>query len=810
LVEVRKILSGLASPPEGRWWDLSAALLLLAALITAGMRLVATEWTDHLDLVYTMTFLGVLAGLALGQSRFSRPWTVALGLAYSLFFIPRQLSLALISTPESTLWTERLAGLSRRLAISITQLLQEEPVQDPLLFVFLVSSLTWVLGVQAGYGLTRYARSWRAILPTGVAVLVIQTYDPFVTSRAWYLAVYLLFTLLFVARVNYLRHRAHWRRELFSLPSYLGPETARVTLQITIAIILVAWSVPAVATALSPAQDAWQHLTRPWISLRNRLEHAVVSLRDQASAVYNVHRDNLALGQGGQLSDDIALVVEPQHDIPIGSRYYWRARVYDTYADGEWHTTIVSATQAVVPGYLPLLFPEVTAGRTSAFTITTALPISMLYLPGQPSFLSHAAQADLALNPDGTVDIVALHAKPPLNGGATYRVRASVNAPTIAQLRSAGTDYPAWVTDRYLQLPPNITPRFWELARQFTAGRDNPYDVAAAITTYLRHTIQYNEVVSPPPSGQEPLDWFLFDYRKGFCNYYASAEVILLRSLGIPARLASGFAQGERQVGGDIYMPGRGDNPPWSEDSDVYVVKQRDSHTWPEVYFPGFGWIEFEPTAAQPQLDRPLGEDEPGIGEGGPRPLSFDVDPGEPWEILREEFPRPMGDPLSGSDAGSGSRLWTVLTLSVLGTGLILIAIIWRRRFGPEQPVLPILLEKGLRRLNIDLPALPNRWIVHATLPFLTRAYMQINYALVRLDAPPEPADTPAERAEALRHQLPQATGPAECLLAEYHAAVYGRRPGDLHVAQQAGQTIRSLSWKAAIHRLVDRLTPRS
>ncbi len=808
-MELRETLSRLVSPPEGRWWDLPAALLLLAALITAGMRLVATEWTDHLDLVYTMTFLGILVGLALGQSRFSRPWTAALGLAYGLFVVPRQLSLALIHAPEDALWTERLARLMQRLAISITQLLQQEPVQDPLLFVFLVSSLTWMLGVQAGYGLTRYARSWRAILPTGVAVLVIQTYDPFVTSRAWYLAVYLLFTLLFVARVNYLRHRAHWRRDLFSLPSYLGSDTARVTLQITIVIVLVAWSVPAVATAISPAQDVWQRITRPWISLRDRLEHAVVSLRDQASTVYNVHSDTLALGQGGELSDDIALVVEPQHDTPIGSRHYWRARVYDTYADGEWHTTIVSTTQTIVPGYLPLLFPEVAGGRTSAFTITTALPISMLYLPGQPSFLSHAAQADLAHNPDGTVDIVALHAKPPLNGGATYRVRASLNAPAIAQLRSAGADYPAWVTDRYLQLPPNITPRVRELAHQFTVGRDNPYDVAAAITTYLRRTIPYDEVVSSPPSGQEPLDWFLFDHRKGFCTYYASAEVILLRSLGIPARLASGFAQGERQVGGDIYMPGRGDNPPWSENSDVYVVRQRDSHAWPEVYFPGFGWIEFEPTAAQPPLNRPLGEDEPDAGEGGPPPLSSDADPGEPWEMLREEIPRPVGGPLSGSDAGSGSRLRTVLTLLVLGTGLIVIAIIWRRRFGPE-PVLPILLQKGLRRLNIDLPALLNRWIVHATLPFLTRAYMQINYALVRLGAPPEPADTPAERAEALRRQLPLATGPAERLLAEYQTGVYGRRPGDLHVARRAGHAIRSLSWKAVLRRLVDRLMPRS
>ena len=95
--------------------------------------------------------------------------------------------------------------------------------------------------------------------------------------------------------------------------------------------------------------------------------------------------------------------------------------------------------------------------------------------------------------------------------------------------------------------------------------------MADAITQYLRSNITYSSTVENPPSGQDALDWFLFDSKKGFCNYYATAEVVLLRSVGIPARMVVGFAQGE------------------FEQPNLYVVRERDAHAWPEVYFPGLG-----------------------------------------------------------------------------------------------------------------------------------------------------------------------------------------------------------------------------
>ncbi len=150
---------------------------------------------------------------------------------------------------------------------------------------------------------------------------------------------------------------------------------------------------------------------------------------------------------------------------------------------------------------------------------------------------------------------------------------------------------------RYLQLPKSVTPRTRQLAEQITAGLETPYDKVIAITNYLRRNIQYVETIpDEAPVNQELIDWFLFDEKKGFCNYYSTAEIVMLRSLGIPARWAIGYAQGEllKNTSTDAS----------SDNTLTYLIRQKNSHAWPEVFFPNIGWVEFEPTATQPEIQR--------------------------------------------------------------------------------------------------------------------------------------------------------------------------------------------------------------
>ncbi|MEJ5225168.1 MAG: transglutaminase-like domain-containing protein, partial [Anaerolineales bacterium] len=170
---------------------------------------------------------------------------------------------------------------------------------------------------------------------------------------------------------------------------------------------------------------------------------------------------------------------------------------------------------------------------------------------------------------------------------SAYTVLSYLPAPTLADLRAAGSDYPPDIAARYLALPPSVPERVLALARDLTATAATPYDRAAQIEAYLRQ-FPYTLEVAPPPFGRDTVDYFLFDLQKGYCDYYASAMVVLSRAAGVPARLVVGYASGE-------YDPSRA----------VYVVRQKDAHAWAEVYFPGIGWVEFEPTAAQPRIIRP-------------------------------------------------------------------------------------------------------------------------------------------------------------------------------------------------------------
>src|SRR5262249_32722412 len=126
-------------------------------------------------------------------------------------------------------------------------------------------------------------------------------------------------------------------------------------------------------------------------------------------------------------------------------------------------------------------------------------------------------------------------------------------------------------TKRDLALPSTITTRTIGLAQDIVraAGATTRYDKAKAIEHWLRSHIKYNESIALPPNNQDPVDWVLFDKKEGYCTYYASAMIVMLRILDIPARMAAGFAQGDNTPG-----------------TALYTVRERDAHTWVEVYFP--------------------------------------------------------------------------------------------------------------------------------------------------------------------------------------------------------------------------------
>jgi hypothetical protein len=174
-----------------------------------------------------------------------------------------------------------------------------------------------------------------------------------------------------------------------------------------------------------------------------------------------------------------------------------------------------------------------------------------------------------------------------------YKVTSWAVDLTVEQLSNSTIDYPSQISSRYLQLPESVPQRVLDLANRITTGADSPFSKAERIETYLRNSYPYSLEVPAPPEGRDVVDYFLFEAPGGFCSYYASAMTVMLRAVGVPARLVTGYAMGE-------YEPAR----------NAYHVIAADAHAWVEVYFTDYGWVEFEPTAARIRFERASGNAE--------------------------------------------------------------------------------------------------------------------------------------------------------------------------------------------------------
>ncbi len=191
-----------------------------------------------------------------------------------------------------------------------------------------------------------------------------------------------------------------------------------------------------------------------------------------------------------------------------------------------------------------------------------------------------------------------------------YVVTASISSATPAELSEAGDDYPPWVVDYYLSVPFTLSERVRSLAEKVTGEAESPYDRVMAVKRFLSR-IKYDTEVSPSPPGVDGVDYFLYDQESGNCVHFASSMAVMLRSVGIPARVAVGYAPGE-----------------YNKATGSSVLRAKERHAWPEVYFPGYGWVGFEATPTiGGGLDQILAADDvfPGAG-GGEEPLLEEED----------------------------------------------------------------------------------------------------------------------------------------------------------------------------------------
>jgi transglutaminase-like putative cysteine protease len=373
-------------------------------------------------------------------------------------------------------------------------------------------------------------------------------------------------------------------------------------------------------------------------------------------------------------------------------------------------------------------------------------------------------------NSAGVKDVIAWVTAQSLSSGNQYKVRALIADPNVEDLRAAGTQYPRWVSEKYLEVPNEINPQLKELALQITQPYETVYDKTQAITSYLRNEITYtSKIADTLPRDKDPVLWVLFDYKKGFCMYYASAEVLMLRSIGIPARMAVGFAEGT-----------------FSEINWRYTVVYKDSHAWPEVYFPGIGWVEFEPTSNQPPVNRPEKKDTP---DATPT-----VDPNAGNLAANSSTPVPARGRNEPPEPEIASR--TFLTKSYLNALILMlvacmagVGIYLTRRYSIDER-LPVYLIGQYEKRGNTPPSWLHRWARWANLLPIERTFQTINLCLSWLGHPQPRHVTSQGRAEVLIGLLPSAKDQILLLLQEYQTAIYTPRREDVPAARKAALTI--------------------
>jgi transglutaminase-like putative cysteine protease len=763
-----------------RLWDFPSALFLTLALLAASQRLYATNWASGLQVALLLTVLGVIFGLALGASKFEGQGVFWLSLGYSLTLIP---FLAAWMLYQDVPWLERMISLGGRLGNSLYLFLNKQKVSDTILFVIFTSLVFWLISLLAGFGLTRRGNLPLAIAPAGILLFIIQLYDSRVGDRVVILAIYLFLCLLLLGRVTHVRKRFAWKetRVLLSAESWTDLNLAiPVT---TLVLVLIAWIIPASSQPILALRHAWENITSPLQQTRKELGNAVAGLHGQGTVVItDFYASTLTLGLSASVNDTVDLTVRVPRRVEV-NRYYWRARIFDQYVNNTWKTS-TTQTEKFTPDMLSIQLID-PRGVSGQFVFTTPRTVlTMMVTPAQPIWVSRPSVISYAPAAGAMIDPLLFNVDSPIQVGEQYTVYANIYDPTIRELRLAGTDYPTWVTDRYLQLPDDLSPRISELAQQLTAGATTVYDKTSAITDYLRNSITYSTDVQAPPEGTDPLVWFLFDSRTGFCNYYATAEVLLLRSVGIPARLVVGFAEGEFQS------------------PDTYIIRDKNSHAWPEVYFPGIGWVEFEPTTIQPPLTRPIGNENP------------TVEPVIPPEGGGQNTGGQKFESVDATATGTTSARQSISLLQLIGyIGLIIILVvvlvlayftgafdrlIWHTRLASHPP-LPLFLNSAFARLDINPPGWLKSWVYNAGLTPMERSFSIVYQSLRWLGIDPSPIQTPSEVAGMLEAQMPELADDINELTVQYQYAVFSQRHANLYLARRSVYRIRWQALRKAI-----------
>jgi transglutaminase-like putative cysteine protease len=757
--------------PRAGWISL---LLIGVMALALAWSVQGAGWLEQMDFLVPVALYAVIAGSLLGMLRGSIVWTLPLA--------------ALIGT-GIVLWTVggeyypaldqagRLLALRTEFVDWLVVVLGTgyPPQMTP--YAIGLGLLMFATAFAAAFAAYRHHRVLDAIVLLGAALIV--NMSAILTDLFYQLLLFVVAAMLLWLRAALVDRQDGWQRRRVNETLEVPPAIMRSGILSAGAAIGLAWLLTAVAVA-SPLTDAWRSMDGVWSGVRDQVDGVFGSLTNPQSRISGNSFGSSFIVQGEWVSvDDEVLVLAAPRAL------YLRTVTYDIYT-GRGMDSSESVQRNVEAGQL--LFDELTSERSRApdalrveqIGIEMRQPIGRdLFTAGSPLKIYAPA---VVSEPFGQPLLGHIQHANALGEGESYQQDVQLSTATEAELGAAGDDYPEEVRALYLDAS-RVTDRVAALAVDVTEGAENNYERAKALASYLSHdpTFSYANKAGVPPSNADLVDFFLFDPelgRSGYCQYFAISMVMMARSLGLPARLAAGFAPGERQ------------------DDDTFLVREANAHAWAEIYFPGYGWEIFEATKSiNSGFGRASGNPtSPGaVPRTGIDPFLEDPDLAEELKGAGGEVALPSPDPVEGAidpnqpDAASAEE-------SSRGANALLIA---------------VLVLGGLIALWFRMNYLNRRWRL---LPAGDRAWRQLTAAAGRAGVGPRPSETIYEYAGWLEDQLPNQAVPIQTVADGKVWQSYSGRGLTLSGAHKLENALRQLRWPLiwlAVRRWASRFTRR-
>ncbi len=646
--------------PEEGW----ATFILLGLVIYSAIwSIQVVNWVNGLGVLTWTTGLGLVFGLIAAKQHYIprlvlHTGMMALGILFAFW---QTANAASIEGGIGSLWDHFTAWLGKAVTPNAN-------TNDDVMFLLFLAVLSFILAYVSVWLVFRTRRPWLVTLATAIVLLINLSY---VDGNLIYLTIFLLAGLLLLVRFNLSEAYRQWRRRSLRYTADLGWDFMVAGMLFSVGILVFGWLLP--AGGQNPAvAGIWSSVSNPWVAAQQLWSRLFQVQGGPGSGAYFSNR--LQLTGNVDLPNYTILTYTSQT-----SGQYLIAVTQD-YFDGHSWTQTGDTTRGFAAN-------QDLAVNKAAYTVVDQ-QIHVVTPPGgspNPYIFAAADPASFSVPIGATLDssgFTSWYPRDSLVAGENYTATSFVTGASEAALRQVplpadaqGTpyDYPSDLVARYTQVPGDLQSNqaVQNLISNWTKGDTTMYDMAQSIENHLRSEYHYNQHNDDPPAEQDAVAWFLLQSKTGFCTFFASAMVMAARMLGMPARVASGYTAGT-----------------YDTNTHQYVVKGTDAHTWPQIYFAKYGWINFEPSATFSPVARPIAT---ATATGSDTP-----NPGNSPIARRTPNDGGQTPPTNGSGPTTSAQQNDLATRWLLGASIPLALLVlllgatslwWRRLFRGLSPV---------------------------------------------------------------------------------------------------------------------------